>query len=544
MNADVLTDQLLFAFYGRVSTEDQQDPQASYDWQLTRSRQLIQPRGGVIVVEYFDIGHTRALPWQRRPKASQLLTILADPGRGFSAVVIGEPQRAFYGNQFSLTFPVFEHYGVQLWVPEVGGPIDPGSEAHDLAMTLFGSMSKGERMRVKTRVRAAMHAQTAIQSRFLGGRPPYGYRLVDAGPHPNPAKARLGVRLHTLDPDPLTAPVVKRIFTLFLESYGYLAIAELLTGEAILSPSGYDPDRNPHRDGRAWSKSAVRAILVNPRYTGYQVWNRQRRDEVLLDIDDVAAGYISRMRRNDPDGWVWSDQPAHQPLVSKETFDAIQAQIRSRGWRDKPHRPRATPRIYVLRRRLRCGLCTRRMEAHWIHQQPYYRCTFPTEYAAAKHLDHPRTVYLREADLLPHLDGWIAHLFDPPTSMPPSTRSSPPARMPAAPPRRCARSNRRWPTASASSPATERRWTPELTWRPSRSGSTTRPRNERAPRPDARSFALRRPWRSPRTSFAPLSGRPAVWCASLTALILGNARSSTRSCASRGSTSQPSGSLS
>lgn len=70
---------------------------------------------------------------------------------------------------------------MQLWVPEVGGPIDPGSEAHDLAMTLFGSQSKGERMRIKTRVRAAMRAQTAIQGRFLGGRPPYGYRLVDAG---------------------------------------------------------------------------------------------------------------------------------------------------------------------------------------------------------------------------------------------------------------------------------------------------------------------------------------------------------------------------
>ena len=414
---DDLVDQLLFAFYGRVSTEDQQDPQASYDWQISRARQLIEPKGGVIVAEFFDIGHSRALPWPRRPRASELLALLRDPGCGFQAVVIGEPQRAFYGNQFSLTFPVFEHFGVGLWVPEVGGPIDPDSEAHDLAMTLFGSQSKSERMRVKTRVRAAMAAQTAIQGRYLGGRPPYGYRLADAGPHPNPAKARLGARLHKLDPDPATAPVVKRIFALFLQGYGYLAIAELLTGEAIPSPSGYDPDRNPHRDGRAWSKSAVRAILTNPRYTGYQVWNRQRRDEILLDVDDVAAGYTSRMTRNDPDGWIWSEQPAHQPLIPKETFDATQAQIRSRGWRDKPHRPRelATARIYLLRRRLRCGLCKQRMEAHWIHKQPYYRCTLPSEYATAKHpdLDHPRTVYLREAELLPHLDGWITALFDP-----------------------------------------------------------------------------------------------------------------------------------
>jgi site-specific DNA recombinase len=131
-------------------------------------------------------------------------------------------------------------------------------------MTLFGSQSKGERMRIKTRVRAAMHAQTAIQGRFLGGRPPYAYRLVDAGEHPNPAKARLGARLHTLEPDPAAAPIVQRIFTDFLDGYGYLAIAERLTAEHIRPPSGHDRARNPHRLGLAWSKSAVRAILCNP----------------------------------------------------------------------------------------------------------------------------------------------------------------------------------------------------------------------------------------------------------------------------------------
>ncbi|HZD70706.1 MAG TPA: recombinase family protein [Actinomycetes bacterium] len=196
---------IAFAFYGRVGSIRLQDVASSRAWQITRARQLIESWGGVIVAEYFDIGHTRALPWQRRPHASRLLATLRDPGRGFQAVVIGEPQRAFYAGQFSLTYPIFEHFGVQLWVPEVGGPIDPGSEAHDLAMTLFGSMSESERMRVKTRVRAAMGAQTAIQGRSLGGRPPCGYRLADAGPHPNPAKARLGVRLHVLEPDPVTA---------------------------------------------------------------------------------------------------------------------------------------------------------------------------------------------------------------------------------------------------------------------------------------------------------------------------------------------------
>lgn len=62
-----------FAFYGRVSTEDHQDPEASRNWQFTRARGLIEPAGHEIVTEYFDIGTSRSLPWKRRPKAAQLL---------------------------------------------------------------------------------------------------------------------------------------------------------------------------------------------------------------------------------------------------------------------------------------------------------------------------------------------------------------------------------------------------------------------------------------------------------------------------------------
>ncbi len=194
-------------------------------------------------------------------------------------------------------------------------------------------------------------------------------------------------------------------------------IAELLTRQGVPSPSGYDParnpHRNPHRDGRAWNKYAVRAILTNPRHTGYQVWNRQRRDEVLLDVHDVAAGYTSRMRWNTPEAWVWSEQPAHQPLVTRDTFDTARRLIASRTRPQQTRKPRATPRPYPLRGRLRCGLCQRCMQGHWVHQQAYYRCRHPAQYALATSMRHPKSVNLREADLLPRLDEWIGTLFDP-----------------------------------------------------------------------------------------------------------------------------------
>jgi DNA invertase Pin-like site-specific DNA recombinase len=124
----------------------------------------------------------------------RLLMAAANPNRGWEGLVIGEPHRASYGDQFQNTFPTLHHHGVELWVPEVGGRVDPESGAHDLLMVLFGGMSKGERNRIKLRVQTAMADPTEREGRYLGGRPPYGYRLIDVGPHPNPEKASMGAR--------------------------------------------------------------------------------------------------------------------------------------------------------------------------------------------------------------------------------------------------------------------------------------------------------------------------------------------------------------
>jgi hypothetical protein len=75
-------------------------------------------------------------------------------------------------------------------------------------MTVLGLSSKREVVRTSIRVRTAMAVQTRDQGRYLGGGPPYGYRLADAGPHPNKAHAAWGRRSHRLEPDPETEHVV------------------------------------------------------------------------------------------------------------------------------------------------------------------------------------------------------------------------------------------------------------------------------------------------------------------------------------------------
>ncbi|MEV0624212.1 recombinase family protein [Nonomuraea sp. NPDC050404] len=263
------------------------------------------------------------------------------------------------------------------------------------------------------RVRTTMEAQAKIEGRFLGGRPPYGYRLADAGPHPNPSKAADGKRLHRLEPDPLTASNVTRIFEEFVRGQGLYLIAEGLTRDGMPCPSAYDRARNRHRSGIAWSKSAVRAILLNARYTGRQVWNKQRKQEELLDVNDVTQGHVTKLKWNSEEQWVWSEAIVHEPLIDAETFEKAQALLSAKGRPATQRKPRRTPRPYVLRHLIHCGVCERRMEGTWNNDRANYRCKFPVEYALANKIEHPRTVYVREDHIVAELDPWLGRIFAP-----------------------------------------------------------------------------------------------------------------------------------
>ena len=112
---------------------------------------------------------------------------LADPDRGWDAIVIGEYERAFYGSQYAAMAPLFEHYGVQLWMPEVGGRVDYASEHDEKTMTGLGLSSKREITRTSIRVWTAMAVQTREQGRYLGGRPPY-FACRESRPQLRPAE--------------------------------------------------------------------------------------------------------------------------------------------------------------------------------------------------------------------------------------------------------------------------------------------------------------------------------------------------------------------
>ena len=302
--------------------------------------------------------------------------------------------------------PLFEHYGVQLWMPEVGGRVDFHAERQEQMMIGLGIQSKREITRTRIRVSTAMATRVRVQGRYQGGRPPYGYRLVDAGPHPNRAHAAWGRRARRLEPDPETAPIVKWIFAQRLVGHSMARIARALNDAGIPCPSAADPEHNVHRSGRAWTLATVRSILANPRYTSRQVWNRQPRAHDLIDPANTRLGHQQVQRRNLPDGWVISARPAHPALVSEADFIAAQ-DIRV---------PRGNPdpnRYYQLAGLLGCGVCGRRMESCWANNRAAYRCRHGHTSAAKTNPERPKNLYIREDRVLPHLKVQGVRLFEP-----------------------------------------------------------------------------------------------------------------------------------
>jgi hypothetical protein len=271
-----------------------------------------------------------------------------------------------------------------VWLPEAGGEVDVDASAHRVLMQVLAAQSQREVVRSRHRTTAAMTAQTVEQGRFLGGRPPYGYRLVDAGPHPNRAHAAWGRRCRQLAPDPVTAAHVRWMFGQRLAGHSVAGIARELNERGVLCPSAVDPERNRHRTGQGWNLRSVAVILANPRYTGRQVWSRQR--SLPGEGRSTTAGE-----------WAVSRTQVHPALVSEAEFVAVQQRRAPRRGKD------GATRNYLLAGLVQCRLCGRRMDAHWVNGRAGYRCRHGYHSARTRPACAPRNLYVREDELMNRL---------------------------------------------------------------------------------------------------------------------------------------------
>ena len=368
---------------------------------------------------YHDIDKSRSLPWDRRPEASRILMDLKNPNRGWDALVIAEPQRAFSGTQFEGILFQFAHYGVSLWVPELGGPVDIDNDGHYMALSNYGTMSRAERNRTRLRVANAVRAH-AQAGRWLGGRPPYGYRIADRGPHPNPSKAASGARLHQLEPDPETSPVVQRIYAMYLAGAGYKQIATVLTNEGVPSPSSTTVPGTPtglamhgrcQRCEASWptpdtSATTSRAARRRPMSCSTPIANA-RSHHPTATTGTRHMGYCLdtdlRGHRGEEDLAPGASAHRRQHPLERQDVDSTQESSR-----------RAAIEIsrYPLAGLVICDACGRKLQGNMVRGHAFYRCKLSRDYPVS--LDnHPLSLAVREDRLLPHVDHWLCELFAP-----------------------------------------------------------------------------------------------------------------------------------
>jgi site-specific DNA recombinase len=178
-------------------------------------------------------------------------------------------------------------------------PFDTGSAAGRMMLQMLAVFAEFEHATIVDRISAGIERR-AKEGRWYAGRPPYGYAIS--------SEQRL------LVPDPVKAPIVRRIFDLYTrERLGTVTIAERLRQEQAPAPAA------------GWGHPAVHFLLSNPTYLGRIRW----RDQVFDGI--------------------------HEPLIDEATFHRAQAILRERG--DDISRRRGNASAFLLSGLLRCGHC-------------------------------------------------------------------------------------------------------------------------------------------------------------------------------------------
>jgi site-specific DNA recombinase len=92
-------------------------------------------------------------------------------------------------------------------------------------------------------------------------------------------------------------------------------------------------------------------------------------------------------------------------------FDAARSRFVARQPTER-REPRPSRYDYLLKGRIVCGICERKMEGQQSGGRSHYRCRIRSNYALAPS-EHPRSVYLAEQPLVTALDTWISDAFAP-----------------------------------------------------------------------------------------------------------------------------------
>ena len=157
-------------------------------------------------------------------------------------------------------------WGVDIYTTK-DGCISPDNNDIMGQMMLALRYGNAQKSSLDTGQRVKDTAQKLVkQGRFLGGNPPYGYKLVLSG-----ELSKHGRALHKLQIIPERIEVVKKIYELsFEKEYGSAKIAKHLN---------FDPYYRTMAPNDMWKSGTITSILTNPIYCGITAYKRRERND-------------------------------------------------------------------------------------------------------------------------------------------------------------------------------------------------------------------------------------------------------------------------
>jgi site-specific DNA recombinase len=129
-----------------------------------------------------------------------------------------------------------------------------------------------------------------------------------------------------------SAKVVREIFDMYCEGYGYAYIARLLNEKGYTSPSGK----------ALWNAVAVQRILGSRVYIG----------DTVQGVSEKVSFKSKRTRRLPQNKWVITEN-THEAIVTREQFDKVEKIRQQRRKSSGPHKGS----LHTFRGLLYCGRC-------------------------------------------------------------------------------------------------------------------------------------------------------------------------------------------
>lgn len=321
------------AIYARVSSE-RQDVDLSISAQLKALREYAERNGCLVVKEFVDEAESgRSID---RPGFKAMIAASRQSIPPFKVILVWKLSRFARNREDSIIYKsLLRKHGIQ--VVSINEPVEDTPSGR-LLEGIIEVIDEFYSANLSQDVVRGMR-ENASRGFFPGGPVPYGYRRV---------KVQDGETQRTkLGPDPATAPVVERMFRESLAGKGLLEITRGLNSDGLAS-----------RAGRPWSKATVHKVLCNEACAGVLIWDRSRKRK-----GGMADGH--------PPVRI---EGAWEPLVGRETFDQVQAALRSRA--PKVSHPRVTHSEYILSGLVRCAPCRSAMIGHAVKSGRffYYMC--------------------------------------------------------------------------------------------------------------------------------------------------------------------------